>query len=203
MLNEKFVSFSFKGNRSYVAGTDIYDSMLMTVLETFSEYPTSISGSFHNLLNYNGVFSIHDNIKEIENKEFHAVFNVKLKDAVFFVTLLSTDKNISSNSEYNEDRILKVMHFKENVGQMIINDKYSYMEQIVAMTKKLHFNIFPKADGKWLFTKILITDIIDPKEFKDKKLTVSVDRNLHYKLTQNSIFLDNQKIGNIWFSLVR
>jgi hypothetical protein len=93
------------------------------------------------------------------------------------------------------------MVIDENAIQMIIKSNYSYMEQIAALNKRLHFKIFPEARGKWLFTKIQVNDYIDPQLFKDHLLTIKAGKHLHFKLTKNLIYLDDMHIGQIWFSL--
>ncbi len=118
------------------------------------------------------------------------------------MVILSADKPITSSCEYDETKVLANMSLDGGKIILPFNPAYTYTEQIVAMTKKLHLELFPEANGKWLFTKIQIKDVIDPALYQDCILSVEAERNFHYRLTQCSITLDAQRIGSIWFSLL-
>ena len=84
---------------------------------------------------------------------------------------------------------------------MRVTSAYTYIEQMVAMTKRLHISLYPQAEGQWLFAKIQMSNIIDPDLFIDRWLAIKSENNFHYKLTKNSIKLDDIALGTIWFSL--
>lgn len=202
MLNETLVPFRFKGGRSYVHGTDIYDSMLEMVLDYFGEYPDSVKGSFHGLLENNGVFRIYNSGELLVNEQFFALFSILMKENTYQLVLLDAGTPISLSYEYDEQKVLKNMALKDETITMQFKSIYTYIEQIVSMTKKLHLTIYPAAKGKWLFTKILVDKAVDPALYPRKVLSVKAERNFQNKLTQCSIKLDNQPIGSIFFSLM-
>ena len=137
------------------------------------------------------------------NKEnSYAVFDILLNNIYYEVSILNDGKSITSSCEYDEKKVLANMSLDGEKIILPFNPAYTYTEQIVAMTKKLHLELFPEATGKWLFTKIQIRDVIDPASYQGRILSVEAERNFHYKLTQCSITLDAQTIGSIWFSLL-
>ena len=201
MLREIIVPFRFKGKRSYVHGTDIYDSMLEMVLDYFGEYPDSVKGSFHGLLENNGIFRIYESGEPLGDEQLFAFFTIVMKSKTYQIALLSAETPISSSYEYDKQKVLENMLIKDETITMQFKSTYTYMEQIVSMTKKLHMTIYPGAKGKWLFTKIHINNAVDSALYPGKLLSVQAERNFQNKLTRCSIKLDDQPVGSIFFSL--
>jgi hypothetical protein len=202
MLNERLVSFRFKGGRSYAHGTDIYGCMLEMVLDYFGEYPDSVKGSFHGLLENNGIFRIYESVESLGHEQLFALFSIIMKENMYQLVLLDAGTPIFLSYEYDEQKVLENMALKDQTITMQIKSTYTYIEQIVSMTKKLHLTIYPGAKGKWLFTKIHIYDLIDPTLYLGKLIAVRSIKNFQNKLTQCSIKLDDHPIGSIFFSLM-
>jgi len=202
MLNERLVPFRFKGGRSYVRGTDIYDSMLEMVLDYFGEYPDSVKGSFHGLLENNGIFRIYESGEPLGDERLFALFSILMKENMYQLVLLDAGTPISLSYEYDEQKVLENVVLKDETITMQFKSTYTYIEQIVSMTKKLHLTIYPATKGKWLFTKILVDKAVDPALYPRKVLSVKAERNFQNKLTQCSIKLNDHPIGFIFFSLM-
>jgi len=202
MIHEKIVHFRFKGKRTYVHGTDIYGNMLDIVHDFFGQYPTSVKGSFHLLLENNGIFRIYESDEPLGIEQFTAIFSIIVKGKAYQVVLFDAGTSISVSYEYDERKVLKNMVLKNEIITMHFKPIYTYMEQLVSMTKKLHLAIYPEAKGKWLFTKIQINDAVDNALYSDKALNVKAERNFQNKLTQCSIRLDDKLIGYIFFSQI-
>ncbi len=201
MLLEKILNFEYKGQRTYVHGTDIYDSMLGTVRKHFEEYPRNITGSFHRLLTSNGIFRIYEDQIILDHESYYAFFTLRIRGKTYYAALSATGVQISSAYAYDEDKLLEGTSVRNATIKMIVKSVYTYIEQIVAMTKRLHITLYPEVKGKWLFTKIQISNVIDPDLFAGRELAIKSENNFHYKLTKNSINLDAIPLGTIWFSL--
>ena len=202
MLNERLVPFRFKGGRSYVQGPDIYDSMLEMVFDYLGEYPDSVKGSFHGLLENNGIFRIYESGEPLGDEQLFALFSILMKENMHQLVLLDAGTPISLFYEYDEQKVLENMALKDETVTMQIKSTYTYIEQIVSMTKKLHMTIYPEAKGKWLFTKVHIYDVVDPTLYSGKVIAVRSIKNFQNKLTQCSIKLNDHPIGSIFFSLM-
>ena len=200
MLYEKEISFRFKGNRTYVHGTDIFDKILDTSRTFFKEYPTWIKGSFHRLLTNDAIFQIYNDSDTINNENFYARFSIKIKDNSYQFLINSAKFLICSSYEYNEEMVLDKMVIEGKKARMTAKSSYTYIEQLVSMTKKLHLIIYPNTTPKWLFTKIEIRDVLDPALYPKHELAIVAQKNFHNKLTQNAILYDGIYLGNIWFS---
>jgi len=200
MLIEKEVQFRFKGSRDYVQGPDIYNCLLDTVNDNFDSYPSQIRGSFHRLLSHNGMLHIYSNSEDFNQELFYADFVLLFENEEYYAGLSNADTPIISSYEYDEEDVLSGLIFDQSTVKLAFKPSYSYIEQIIAMTKRLHFNLYPEVKEKWLFTKFRFQDTIDPQLFPDRELSVKAGKNFHNKLTQNMLALDNAPMGDIWFS---
>jgi hypothetical protein len=194
--------FNLKGKRKYVQGPDIYDSMLEVSREYFGKYPSTVYGTFHNLLKNCAVISIYNKIDKLNQDKVLSNFLVSIERKQYYIIFSNSRFKIFSNRKYHENDVIKSSFIVKNEINMVVKSNFSYMEQIVALNKKLHFEIYPEAQGKWLFTKIQLEKIIKPKLFIDNLLKIEAEKNFHYKLTKNLIYLDDVYIGQIWFSLI-
>jgi hypothetical protein len=197
------INFKFKGKRTYAHGSDIYNKMIDMVRNFAGQYPKSVKGSFHFLLQNKGIFRVYESGVSESVEKFAAIFSINMRGKkAYQVVLIDAGTPISSSYEYDERDVLKNMDLKNKIITLPFNASYTYIEQFVAMTKKLHMTIYPEAKGKWLFTKIHINDAINNDIYAGKVLGVQSERNMQYKLTQCSLKLDGQLIGHIFFSLV-
>ena len=203
MLCQETIHFKYKGNRKYVQGPDIYDAMLQKVLEVFAAYPIHVKGSFNCLLKNNGILRIHESTEKIDKNKLCTFFSITIGSDQYYVVLLDAGTKVSSSCYYDERKVLEDMVFQVDTVTMQAKSEFTYMEQIVAMTKKLHLLIYPGANGKWLFTKIDLATYIDPQLYQDQNISVKARKNFHNSLTQNSIFVNTEEIGEIWFSMVK
>lgn len=200
MLHNVNVNFQFKGERNYVHGTDIYENMLRTVHDHFGEYPSRITGSFHRLLKNNGILCIYSDGEVIDNERAYVLFTILVGEKTYHLAIFDAESQIGSSYEYDEDKVLNGCLIRDKTITIKVKSTYKYIEQLVAMTKKLHLAIYPEAEGKWLFTKIQINDAVAPSRYFDKILSITAERNFQDKLTQSTIRINGKGIGFIYFS---
>ena len=202
MLHEEIIPFKFKGNRQYVQGADIIDIVIKTSKDIFGEYPVSIKGSFHQSLISQGAIRIYHQDHTPQANTYHSLFFIELPSNTYLVTIGETDRPVTTSYAYDEEKVTLGMTYGNDFVRHVINDTYTFNEQLVALTKKLHLKIYPDSFGKWIFTKIQVQHAMNPKIFPGHKLMVKAKKNFHNKLTQNLIYFNDEQIGDIWFSLL-
>ena len=74
------------------------------------------------------------------------------------------------------------------------------IEVAVSMTKALHNARLPADSGRWIFTKLDLQRLLQPRDGAD--LAVELKGNLHGRLTKSEIRAAGQPIGWIYFSLL-
>lgn len=192
MLKRK-VDFCFKGNRNYVRGTDMFNSLI----KIFDKDITNIDFMIYKITDKN-IIVTNSNTDNTENLVFKFLFVKDNKKRLLYG--LETDEKIKCRYDYDEKSIIDLSFI--NLDKKYIfsqkETKYSFIESIVAMNKYLLNNLFKIEKGKWYFTRLQLKKI--PENYLPLKLVFVKSFNL--KLTKTEIFIDNQSLGYIYFSLV-
>lgn len=197
-MKKQNLNFCFKGNRTYIHGTDIYNNLLDYIQNIKSEI-LSIDLSFHGVAKTN--IEISEEKPENENL---LKFAYKYTDQQNNKTILYGVENankVECRYEYLEEEICNLSELDLENQEVILkkDSSFSFIENTVAINKFLLENLFLDAKGKWYFTRLQIKQI--PKD-KIYPLKLVLKANFNFKLTKTEIFIDEKSIGFIYFSLV-
>jgi len=206
LVREEMVGFKFKGKRTYVHGTDIFQATLEFVLRALGDYPSRLDGYLHHLLRNNALFCLHKDKAIEKDDKLCAYFSLEFGDQKYWVSVLDSGEPITSSREYDEANVVSLCSLAGDVAVMAFKDAYTYIEQYVAMTKYLHSAVYPDATrkGKWLFTRIQLQNAIDPNLYSQATIMeVEFEQNFHNRLTRSSLRMNNTLIGYIFFSLLQ
>jgi len=192
--------FCFKGNRDYVHGTDIYNESVKKLVELSPELITEIDFSIHKISHNDLAGYLTEN-----ESSFHGESIAKFqfmqgaqKRVLYFI---ETQDKINCSYEYPEEDIVKASEYDPQKKMILLKENlpFTTIEKIVAMNKALLQSLFEDAPGKWYFTKLKVARQLS-ESVVDIKLVFR--KNLRFKLTQTEIFLGEEDIGQIFFSLV-
>ena len=195
-------NFGFKGNRNYVHGSDIYPAALCIARELWGRYPDEVMCTFHNLLKSQGIFRLRSGVKESSSEDIYARFVFRLGESKHELVLNATNQPISVTHPYDEEEVLRFSEMSTRSIRMIVRNDYSYIEQIIAMTKRLHHVVYTDVHDKWLFTKLHIKDRIAPEDYCENALEIRAGRKVQNILSQCSIFVNDWPVGHIFYSAV-
>jgi len=198
MIQKYNLEFCFKGSRSYIHGTDVYNAML-DLLKNKEMQQTNFDLSFHGIAKTN--IEISQNKPENEDLLKFA-FKYLDKDNNKKV-LYGIENNISVECryEYPEEDICNLSKLNLDKKEVILaeNSSYSFIENTVALNKYLLENIFPDVDGKWYFTRLQVKEFISEDNYPIKLV---LKANFNFKLTKTEIFIGDKSVGFIYFSLL-
>jgi len=195
--------FSFKGNRSYVHGTDIYTAIIM---QTNSKYDSktllSLRLSIHTMA-FKDCDLVWAGSGELTDKpdEVVADFVVGLDKGEIAGWLIESDRPIESRYDYDETRIEALCKVRDQAIMITGKTGYSPIEVIVSMTKQLHNRLFPSKDAKWFFTKLELTRPLQNND--SSRFVIEQKHNFKNRLTKSEILCHREVIGQIYFSLVK
>ncbi len=195
-MEEYDLEFCFKGSRNYVHGTDIYQKIVDLLSNDIEE---KFDLSFHGVAMNNMQLS-HQIPKDESLIKFVCKYIDKSKNKIMFYAI-EIDSKIDCRYTYLEKDIcsLSKVNTVEKVVVLTQETSYTFIENSVALNKYLLETLFPDANGKWYFTRLQLTQL--PKEiFYPLKLILKA--NFNFKLTKTEIYIDNNFIGYIYFSLV-
>jgi hypothetical protein len=199
-MQARQVAFKFKGARNYIHGTDMFNAIITD--------PTGIA-----LKNIR--FTIHDFV----NTPICQVFLSDNKDDLnnvhgicarcqydengithwLALTEVDSDATLGGRYEYDEDRIVSLCALEQDKIILKEHSPFTFIETVVAMNKHMHQQLFPDASGRWIFTRIDLVTAINERD----NLALQLKHNMNYRLTKSDILLNNNKVGDIYFSLVK
>ena len=79
--------------------------------------------------------------------------------------------------------------------------KSSITEITVSMNKYFLQETETK-DGQWIVTKFDYLKLVNLKDIKNKILKLELTNNFNNKLTKSNIYIDNNVVGYLYFSLI-
>jgi len=143
--------------------------------------------------------------KPDDSKQIKVVFAYKKNNEKKYLFGIENNKEISCRQAYNEQLIIKectVDSKNQSISLVFIQQQFSFVEQIVSMTKLLLQSIYTTETGKWDFTRLQLK--IMPDVTKISTLKISMIKNFNFKLIKCEIAdNNNNKLGDIFFSLVK
>jgi hypothetical protein len=196
-VEKKNLEFCFKGSRTYVHGTDIFN-VIMDKYNTSLHEHTKIDLSFHGISRKNISLSL---IKpKFEND---IKFAYKYNDKYFNRNVLygiENNEEIECRYEYPEENIYNLSSLDLNKQEIFLNKdtSFTFIENIVAMNKYLLEKLFTNQKGKWYFTRLQI----DKRPLSSYPIRLKFRANFNFKLTKTEIYIDEVSVGFIYFSLV-
>ena len=195
--------FCFKGDSTYVHGSDIYNS-ITKYLKSNDMGPTGpIALSMHRLMIHNMVGEMLGAEQCLPSPSPPVVYRfiVAGMQKIFF--LFETGKRVDCRCEYDEESITRPSQISVDQNGITVHNKTpnSPIEVIVALNLKLMKTVFASEKGKWLFTKLVIERPLP--EVSDAAFAVTFSGGHSHRLACSKIAIDDAYFGEIFFSLVK
>jgi len=178
-----------------VHGTDIFNKLIELFKKDLVD--SKIDLSFHGIAKTN-IYITSEKPKNEKLIKFVFKYKNDTQNNVWFG--FENNKKIDCRYEYPEEKIYQLsnLDFNNNTITLNTDSSYSFIENIVAMNKYLLENIFKDISGKWYFTRLQIAKNVH----KNYPLKLELKANFNFKLTKTAIFIDDQLVGYLYFSLV-
>ncbi len=193
----------FKGSRTYLHGTDLYNALCEQVPKLSGlpvQAPTRIV--IHRLVTHECDILLGAVGESIEKPELPwAEFTFSTGQGTIAGWMCETDRNVACRYEYAEERIEGKSALNEARNEIAIYEDtgYSPVEVAVAMTKKMHYAMCP-TKAKWLFTRLELKRLLQAPDACS--LRIRLEHNFNNRLTKSSLLSDEDVIGHIYFSLL-
>ena len=202
MLNKYNLEFCFKGSRTYVQGPDIFDAVIDRLKNDFDkEKISNIKYAGHEMLHANADMIVTESFDKGNYSKINSVITFKYEYKKYFIVISENDDKIECSNQYTEE----IVRSKSNIDEMIITFENELMDSIteiiVSMNKYFLQEIVTK-DGKWIVTKFEYVKLISLDYIKNKQLKLELTNNFNNKLTKSKIFVDDELVGYLYFSLI-
>lgn len=176
--------FQFKGQRTYVHGSDFYNKV--SALLATDEYINDIS------------------FRQVTNKNCYLKSTTEDTDTVAGIVktnhqqyaLVESNEDASGNYEFDEEYLVKDAHVEDNAITMDKQETHSLIENVIAMTKKLNYSVNPQVNGKWLFGQLKL-DLPFPDA--QRNIVIESTRRIPKRFSENTIKIDGKHYGTIIF----
>lgn len=196
------LEFCFKGNRTYVQGPDIFDTVIKSIKNDFNLFKIKdIKYTAHNMLLSNADLYIIDNFNKNNFDNINSIITFKLDDIKYHAIVSQNDYIIDCSNEYSEEVVQTQSKIDGNIISFNNTLQDSVSEIIVSMNKYFLQETVTR-NGKWIVTKFEYDKIIDSKNIKNKVISLDFKNNFNNKLTKSIIYIDGISVGFLYFSLI-
>jgi hypothetical protein len=190
------LDLAFKGERNYLHGTDIILGLFITIFKA-----KNISIQFHKMSKYQLIaeyVSTNDLSFLRKSNTLCALMFFTNNDGEKNIVALKENKNhkICKKNPYNESKVIENSIVVNNEISQKINNKFSFIERVVALNKELLNEIVTRQD--WLFVRI---DLLDSPS-KKEHISIKCIREVGGSMYKSSITSCNELLGHIYFSRV-
>lgn len=199
-LNKK-LDLSFKGNRDYLHGTDIFNQTLMWLEELHAPLTISaIDFSFHRLAKH-ALTAYSTQQPDLGDPVAVCSYRFGVERAKTY--LYETSDDVLGRYLYAEDDITQNFQVSSELlsGVLYGDPTFSDLEIWVALTKALHQRALPELKGKWLFVRGRFPCFLHKTVRKSRSLRIV--SNFQNCLTRTELCFDGEIAGEIYFSLIQ
>jgi len=116
------------------------------------------------------------------------------KDRSFWI--VESQQPATGRYDFDEDSVVAPA---VRDGEEIVLEKrsnYTPIEEVIALTKRLSYELSPDIDGKWVFGQLNLSCAL-PNDYSS--LRISRVSEIAGRFSVNNIFVDNHNVGDIRF----
>ena len=190
----------FKGARDYLHGTDIFVVALSAIAAGYKvDVATDIDITFHGMAKTGLTLLSSPPL----NTEPTARLSCRIVGTRKKFFLIEDGRAILERYDYAEDRIVAATDIQVTAASATsaIAMPFTDIERWVAMVKALHYALYPKVSGKWLFVRGKFDSYPGTYGLTEIEQQVKVEANFNSKLTRSALLVGGKKLGDIFFSL--
>lgn len=186
--------FRFKGGRTYIHGTDLFQSVTQFLEAEKSGYFKEMSFRLFGDKQCAILFAAPESAKSRVICQGRWYDTETGSDVRFWV--VEQGAPVSDRYEFDEDALCSGAELSEDTILRSFNSEFSMIENIVALTKKFHNEKLPLTKGKWVFGQIVLNE-----RLPDSSSLIQIEnyQNIKDRFSRNRIVLDGHIVGEIRF----
>jgi hypothetical protein len=193
----------YRGERDYIYGPDLFDAAVQSVFDYFNiSQISSVDFSSHDMTRFGLDFFLFKSAQDEVNYSFHSKLFFTYDGTKYFAYLVKNNEEVIKRIPYPEQEIVAISELSKEQKSVEINEvtPFKLTDNYTALTKYLHYQAFPEITGKWIFVRVLYPEYHSNMKYQTLKV---VNRRIFgNKYTQNTLLLDDKKIGVLNFALI-
>lgn len=186
---------AFKGARTYLHGTDLFDAMMALAARRRGSALSNIRMSFYRPLT-RGVAAQRLVAAEAAAPRPAALFEARVDGASAAWALVESGEPPTGRRPYDESRVTAGAVVD---GRSIVQDEptaFSFIERLVALNKRLLDTLHAEPKPSWWFARLEMPE--SPPA--SAALRLELEAGIGARLVKSSIEIDGRKGGAIYFS---
>lgn len=194
------VEFQFKGARNYIQGPDLFNAMMD--LGYPLEDLRNIRFLAHQFVSSPvcEIYSTTDKEELSRIPDIHARCQLEAGGVPYWIALRPLAfEGPGKRGDYDEESLIASCRWQGETICLTRHSPFTFIETVVSMNKHMHQRLFPDAAGKWIFTRV----DLDAGCAEREHLELHFRHNMNYRLTRSEILANGQKLGDLYFSLVK
>lgn len=189
----------FKGKRQYLQGGDIYDAVMSITKDLFGEKAWVDFIVFRSFARKScEVIFAKDEKMAVDNAI--ARFTAKIEEHNLNGVVVETERAVEGRYEYDEDKIIQTASINKQCITQVERAGFTAIEEVIALTKSLHYDQIPIEQGQWVFTQL---DLTSPFAAESLPFSIELKQNLAGKMTISEVKEDGVMIGKIRFTVAK
>ena len=200
MTETRQLEVPFRGERSYLHGTDLHQAVHAALPEPPPAGPVNLT--FHHLLKHQPdlVLSRDSLLHLREDPAFRGEIRWGTGTDLRHAVLLESERPVTARKPCNEPEVAAAATVDAAAKTAVLHAPAPGLpiEQIVFLNKRLHLEVLPHLSPKWLFARL---ELVAPLATEPvEELTVSLRQVLGNRFTRSEITSGGRRLGFISFS---
>ena len=195
------LTLCFKGDRTYLHGTDVYESVVSALQARWPNANGGLSFAFHRIARNQCHAILTDSGDRVRRPEnIAAQMTIRAGEHTLTAWVVEGTESIDCGVPYDEDAITARCEIRSEEIAISAPTDNTPIEIAVAMTKRLHYALDPNVSGHWMFTRL---DLERPFKPTDRTgMRVVRRQSLGVRLSRSEVFSGEVRLGDIFFSVV-
>jgi hypothetical protein len=190
------LNVKFKGNRTYLHGTDLFDAMVDLNARSSGAALTDIRMSFYRPITQS-VEAVRMPPGSMANLHPAALFELQVDhEPAIWALRENVGEPVDGRRPYDEDAVTAQAVVKDRSISQPRPTAYTFIERAVALNKRLLNELRRDAGVSWWFARLELPHLPPPSP----GLRLGVETELGGRLVKSSIEVDGQRAGSIYFS---
>jgi|GEM_PF-1831090 len=200
MIRTYPLELPFRGERSYLHGTDLHQAIMGALGSDLPAGPVSIT--FHSLLKQlPDLVCSTDSLRHLrDDPTFRGELRFGSGESVLNAVLMESVRPAIERKVCNENDVAAAALVDEAAKSATLDEPQvgNLIEQIVFLNKHLHLKLLPHLSPKWLFAKLELSAPLATAA--PRQIALVLKQVLGNRFTRSEILFDGQRFGSISFS---
>ena len=193
---KKILEIPLKEPRKYISGNDLFDATEATFQGWVGD--TAFVESFVMRKMAHSVCELRTADEPVNDAKVVGQVKARTTDGLHKGYIVETGAPVTASAPYPEQDMLQGYELGQDSIRQGDKSEFTPIEQIVALTKEMHYRTQAEISGKWIFIQLDLNQALPegPSPFE-----IKIVNKLGTKLTISEIAYEDQLIGRIYFGV--